>query len=275
MNVFATPGHVRLRVSNASGSVRVEAWDEPSTEVELTALRNDEVTRAAIAEATVEARERGDRTEVVVEIAKKGGWGGLLGRGPSVGVSVRCPRGADGEIHTASADVMTTGQFGGVSVKTASGDVSVDTVGSLSAVTASGDVGAQEIEGTGDVKTASGDVLVRVGHGPLTLNLVSGDVVVNEAKASLSVGTVSGDQEIGSIESGQVKLQSVSGDVKVGVRSGLRLWIDATSVSGSMTSELPMDEEAGANGSGDPEIELRARTVSGDVRIVRAAGVPA
>jgi len=271
VTTFETPGQVKLCVSIGSGDVRIDGSGEARTEVELVPLRDDEVTRTAIVEATVEARERGDRTEVVVDLPRKGGWG-FLGRGPSVGVRIRCPHGADAEVSTASADVATTGSLGDVEAKTASGDLAFDVVGSLRATTASGDVVAQEILGKGDAKTASGDVLVRLGHGPLSLNLVSGDVVVNEARAALSVATVSGDQEIGSVEAGEVKLQSVSGDVLVGVRSGKRLWIDATSVSGSMTSELPMDE--GPGGTGEPEIELRARTVSGDVRIVRSTTVP-
>ena len=271
MTTFETPGNVKLRVSLGSGDVRIDAEDELRTEVELVALRDDEATRSAIAEATVEAREHGDRTEIVVELPRKGSWS-FLGRGPSVGVRVRCPRGADVEVGTASADVTTTGPLGNVEAKTASGDLAFDVVGSLRVTTASGDAAVQEILGAGEVKTASGDVLVRLGRGPLSLNLVSGDVAVNDAKVSLSVATVSGDQEIGSVEAGEVKLQSVSGDVRVGVRPGLKIWIDATSVSGSMTSELSMEDGPGS--AGEPEIELRARTVSGDVRIVRASGVP-
>ena len=48
---------------------------------------------------------------------------------------------------------------------------------------------------------------------------------------------------------------------------GLRLWIDATSVSGDMSSELEAAEPPTADG---PIVELRAKTVSGDVQIVRA-----
>jgi hypothetical protein len=69
-----------------------------------------------------------------------------------------------------------------------------------------------------------------------------------------------------------VDLRSVSGDAEIGMRPGLRLWIDASSLSGSMTSELdvsdtPPDDDA-------PLVELRAKSVSGDLRIRRAAAVP-
>jgi hypothetical protein len=264
---FQTPGDVRVRVALGSGDVRIDAGSEARTDVELVPLRDDDVTRQAIADAVVEARERGDRTEIVVEIPRKGGWG-FLGRGPSVGVRVRCPEGAGADVSSASADVTTTGRLGDVEVKTASGDVALDVVAGLKVTTASGDVTAREVAGDGNVKTASGDVSVRQSNAALSLSLASGDAVVGEARGSLSVATVSGDQEIGSVETGLIKLQSVSGDVRVGVKPGLRVWIDATSVSGSMTSDLAMGGEP--TGEGDVQVELRARTVSGDVRIVPA-----
>jgi DUF4097 and DUF4098 domain-containing protein YvlB len=272
MTTFETPGNVRVRVAIGSGDVRIDVGSEPRTEVELVALRDDDATHAAITEAVVEARERGDRTEVVVELPRKGGWS-FLGRGPSIGVRVRCPEGAEVEVASASADVTTTGRLGDAEVKTASGDVAVDVVAGLRVSTASGDVTAREVTGEGNVKTASGDVSVRLSHDSLSLNLASGDAVVGEAKGPLSIATVSGDQEVGSVETGQIKLQSVSGDVRVGVRPGLKVWIDATSVSGSMISELAMGGDT--VGEGDAQVELRARTVSGDVRVVPATVVEA
>lgn len=272
MSTFETPGRVRVRIALGSGDVRIDAVPEPSTDVELVALRDDDATRAAIAEAVVEARERGDRTEIVVELPRKGGWS-FLGRSPSVGVRVRCPEGADVEVSSAAADVTATGRLGDVDVKTASGDVALDVAAQLKVTTASGDVTVGEVAGKGSVKSASGDVAVRLAGGALALNLASGDVVVTEARGPLSVATVSGDQEIESVEAGAIKVQSVSGDVRVGVKPGLKVWIDATSVSGSMTSELAMGGES--VGVGEAQVELRARTVSGDVRVVPATVVVA
>jgi hypothetical protein len=270
VTTFQTPGKVKLRISLGAGDVQIASHAEPRVDIELIPLRNDEATRAAIDEAVVEARERGDRTEITVEIPRKGGWG-FLGRGPSVGVRVHCPEATSADVSSASADVTTRGPLADIEVKSASGDVAVETVASLRATTASGDVSAVEVMGEANVKTASGDVEIRLSHGALSLNLASGDAMVGDAKGPVSVATVSGDQEIRAVESGEVKLQSVSGDVRVGIRPGRRLWIDATSVSGSMTSELPMETGPEGPGGADPEIELRARTVSGDVRIVRAA----
>jgi len=50
---------------------------------------------------------------------------------------------------------------------------------------------------------------------------------------------------------------------------GLVLWIDAQSVSGTMTSELDVGDEPSE--ADETPVELRIRTVSGDVRVARSA----
>src|SRR5690348_3028917 len=82
------------------------------------------------------------------------------------------------------------------------------------------------------------------------------------------VNTASGDQEIGSVTSGKVTLKSASGNLKVGIREGSTLWVDARSRSGEVVSELPVSELP-PDGSG-PTVELRANTMSGDITVSRA-----
>ena len=68
-------------------------------------------------------------------------------------------------------------------------------------------------------------------------------------------------------------LQSSSGDLTIGVARGSRLAVEARTVSGAASSEIPLDGEQAMSETG-PIVELHARTVSGDIRIVRAAGLP-
>jgi hypothetical protein len=272
VNVFETLGDVALHVRVGAGHVRIEAGTAQRTEVDLVPLRDDEATREAIANATVEARERAERTEIVVDIDRKGRWLSL-GRGPDIGVTIRCPEHTDAEVATASANVTATGALGAVSAKTASGNVGVDTVAALETTTASGDVRASVVTGDASVKSASGGVEIGRALGRLSVNLVSGETRVTETLGPASIKSVSGDQSIESVGS-DTDLKSVSGDVNIGVRPGLALWIDASSVSGALTSELPIHVEGGPY-KDEAAIELRIRTVSGDARIARAALLPA
>jgi hypothetical protein len=56
--------------------------------------------------------------------------------------------------------------------------------------------------------------------------------------------------------------------VTIGVRRGSKVFLDCNTVSGDTTSELELTTEAPA-GDG-PLVEIRAKTVSGDIRITRA-----
>ena len=108
---FETVEAPRLRIRTPSGRVSIETADSAETIVELEALRPDEVTRTAIAQATVEQRG----SEIVVELAKQG-WG-FLGRSPEVGIRIRCPYGSALDCITASADVEATGRLGETTVE--------------------------------------------------------------------------------------------------------------------------------------------------------------
>jgi Putative adhesin len=273
VHVFPTPGKVALRISISAGEVSVSTDDVAETTVEIEALRNDDATHEAIAGMTIEAEERGDSHEIRVLAPKgKSGWLGVLSRDPQIAVRVTCPHGSDLRVETSSADVQVDGRLGSVEATSASGNLALGHVErACKASSASGDVSIREIGAEGTIKTASGDAAIGRALGPLSVNLVSGDLELREAHAGLTSATVSGDQEIEAVHGGDVRLQSVSGDVRVGVRPGLKLWIDATSVSGDMRSEL---ETADSPPPDDAQVvELRARTVSGDVQIVRAAPV--
>ena len=275
MHAFETPGAPHLRVRNAAGMVTVEAGEVDRTTVELEPLRDDDATRDAIERATVEAY--GNDVTVEVGEGKGFGFGAVsiaFGRTPQVGIRIRCPEGAELDCTTASANLKASGRLGDVQAKSASGDVSVDGVAALRVQSASGDVRAGAVDGEARIQTVSGHVRLGPVAGPVSATLVSGDIEVEEGTSDVAVKTVSGDQRIGAIRQGQIKLQSVSGDVRLGVRPGTRLHVDANSTSGDINSEFDVMDRPSEQRSG-LEARLQLKTVSGDIEIVRAAPVSA
>ena len=251
--IFSTPEPPRLRINLPAGRVRIETAETTETRVELDGPQEDE--------ALIELRGN----DVVVDVERRK----LLARGRSHELAIRAPHGAAIDVTTASADLEARGRFSAVEAKTASGDVAVHEVdGDASVKTASGDVVFQVVGGALDVNAASGDVVVKRIGGAGTIRCASGDVVVGEAENDLKVQTASGDQQVGSVAQGEVNLQSASGDIAVGIRRGSRLWVDATSMSGDMESELEISDTPSA--SDGPLVELRAASMSGDVTIKRA-----
>ena len=96
------------------------------------------------------------------------------------------------------------------------------------------------------MNTASGDVQIDSAGGGGTIRSASGDVQIGEAAQRVTVQTASGDLHVGSIAEGEVDAKSASGDVRVGIRQGSRLHVDARSLSGDTTSEVELGERRGS-----------------------------
>ena len=266
---FHTPGPLTLDVRLPSGEIELEAVDGEETTIELDATRDSDDVREVIENARIELRQRGEGHEVVVDVQRKrfGLFFDFM-RGDII-LRVHAPHGADVELSTASADVDARGRFGALKAQAASGDLRFSELGGrVDVKSASGDVDLGTIGGEATINSASGDIRVDRVAGDATIRSASGDVVVHEAGSSITVQTASGDQHVGSVAVGRVTMQSASGDQHVGIRRGTSVFIDAKTMSGDTTSELeigdapPDGEEATA--------ELRATSMSGDIRIVRA-----
>ncbi len=171
-----------------------------------------------------------------------------LGRGVSLDVTVEVPEGSSCLVHTASADVRCTGELSALDVHTASGDVS-----------------AERVNGMARVATASGDVYVGEAA-EANLDSASGDVSVGQVSGPVTARTASGDVRIDTASGTRTEVKSASGDIRVAVPPGIGVYLDLSSLSGTVSSEL---EPAGQDGGAD--LTLSCRTLSGDVLVTRAA----
>lgn len=255
---FQTPLPLTLEVSIPSGDVDVETV--PGEETALMITGDERMLEH------LEVRQDGNR--VVINLRDKGKFGiSFSGAGFSIGslvfgneslrVGARVPEGAEVKIKTASADTKLTGSFRALEVNSASGDVRL----------------RGEVAETAAVRTVSGDVdLDRVG-GDLSVGCVSGDVRARAVGGSVETKSVSGDIRVEAVTAGDVRFSSVSGDIEIGIAAGSLLDVDAGSTSGDLSSEVPLASEppAGEDVPAGPTVVLRGRTVSGDVRVFRAA----
>jgi hypothetical protein len=267
---FETPGALTLDLRIPSGRIDLETGPGATAEVELDARGGDDQVRELLDDARIELREAGGGHELLVEIETRRGIGFGFLRKLDVRLRIRAPEGANLRAETASADLRGHGRFGWLRAKAASGDLELDEVsGDAEVEAASGDVSLAEVGGTTDISTASGDIRLGRAKGPLSVRAASGDVQVDEA-GDAKIRTASGDQRIGAIAEGSVELQSMSGDITVGIRQGSSLWVDARAMSGDLSSEVPLDDVPPPDGDDAPLVELRATSMSGDVQVVRA-----
>jgi DUF4097 and DUF4098 domain-containing protein YvlB len=280
---FETPGKVRLLVTNEVGHVVITTHPTTATSVALEPETPD--AEELIAAALVDCRAAGDGFAVMVKVPRQHGLR-LLRRRP-VTVRVALPERSDVMVESASADIEISGPVGLADLKTASGDVSTDDVEALQAKSASGDITVGNVAGNVRVATASGDLRCSSVAGSAEFSTTSGDIEVGaagervEVKATSGkvrlgelargarVANVSGDVRVLALEEGRLQVRSVSGNVSVAVASGVDLHVDVETLSGTVSSEIPLDDRPPSSRR-NVHVELSVRSVSGDVEIARA-----
>jgi hypothetical protein len=272
---YETHSAPELELRVPAGEITLDSHDGSQTEVELEPL--DEAAADLLSSVRVELREGGARPRLVVDVPEKRSprltietgprTFGFFNRTPSFAVRIVTPHGADASVRTKSAEFESRGRLGALDLKTASGDVEVREVDGRTVVhTASGDVELGRVGGALELNTVSGDARVVHAGEEARVNTVSGDIDVRRADRSVELQSVSGDQRAALSGGGSASFQSVSGDVSAGIAPGVDVWLDVRSMSGDTSSDLESSD--GPPGDG-PSIELRANTVSGDIRIHR------
>jgi DUF4097 and DUF4098 domain-containing protein YvlB len=264
MTSWEFPGSdpIDLDISLASGSIAITAEPTEVSTVSLLPSRPGQGAQQAIAAVRVEYRS--GRLEIFGPRHS-----GLRRSGSALDLTVKVPAGSRCTVRTASCDVACLGELASLDARTASGDVTTARVsGPVRVVTGSGDVWLEEAGAEITANTASGDVRLLRAGGDVDVTTASGDVRIGTASASASARTASGDVRIASIGSGRADLSCVSGDITIGVAPGTGIYLDLSSLTGRISSDLePSDHGTGA------DLQVTCKTISGDVHVTRA--VPA
>lgn len=224
----------------------------------------------------VEPSRRGRAADLLDEVQVAFEDGQLYIRGPrglsfrpraGLDLTIKAPAGSSCAAKTASADLSCVGVVSAVSMSTASGDLTAASVtGDVTVRSASGDVLLQKVDGDLTMHTASGDTQVRHVGGAVRINSASGDVAIGHCAGSVTARTASGDVRLDAVAAGLIEVNSATGDIQVAVMPGLGVYLELSSMSGSVRSHL--DEAEGPDG--DAAVEIRVRTMSGDIRITKA-----
>ena len=263
-HTFTTPAPVHLVVHNEVGHVAVSAEPTETTTVRLEAETPD--AEALVERAEVDCRPRGDTHYVVVKIPR---WGGIrFLRRNGVRITVVVPEASEVAATTASADDVA----GDVVAKTASGAITLgDVGGELRVHTSSGDLRCSRVGGRTQFTSASGDVEIGAAGGRVEVKTASGRARLGDLSAGARIDGVSGDVRVLGIQGGHLRVRLVSGSISVGVAEGVDLHVDAETVSGRVSSDIPLDEAPPRESSeGGAKVEISVRSVSGSIEIERA-----
>lgn len=243
-------GVAALRIRVSSGSVAVLSTDErPCVEV-----------ASVTGQPLLISHEAGILTVTYPDLSWEGlrGW---LRPEAAAAVTVAVPKGCPAQIGVVNATAFVSGIAARTSVKSLSGDITLDGVtGHIEADTVSGDVAAQGLAGRLGFKSFSGD-----------LTLADGSVEQLDAKTVS--GTVTADTALES--GGALRIATLSGPVTIRLPAGASTRVDMRSATGRVRSEfggLDRISLPGANtltgtlGSGSGRLSVT--TMSGQVTLL-------
>jgi len=249
---FTTPEPVELRVTIPAGKIAVETVDGDETLITISGdekLLDQTIVEQRGGAIVVDFHGRRSLFGINISIGDFSLGGGRLD------VRASIPHGSSAKLASAAADTKVAGRLLSLDSKTASGDLVVEA----------------EVEREAVVKTVSGDARLVVVGGDLRVQTVSGDVNAGSVGGSLVAKSVSGDVRVDSLREGHAQVQSVSGDIDLGIAPGSAIDVDANSVSGDLSSEVPLAGTPDEIGAGGPTVVVRGKTVSGNFRVHRAA----
>ncbi len=262
----------RIEVDNLKGRIQVRAWNR--NEVRISGSLGEGVEKLVI---------EGDRGHLVVRAQypkQLGAWRSER-TGPT-DLQLQVPLRADLDIESVSADIDVDG--------VAPGDLGIDTV--------SGAVVVAAAPRHADITSVSGDLRVTLNSADVKVDTVSGDVIlrgrldgqvhgetvsgelsietVGEPLSHLSTGTVSGatTMRVALADGGEIRSESVSGDIRLHLPKALSARVSGKSFSGSLRAPGAKirKEEFGPGSSfeqryGSGAGEIRLETFSGDAEL--------
>lgn len=187
----------------------------------------------------------------------------------SSGIKVHLPQDASVNVRVASGDITVAGGLRELIVASASGDLRVNDAIShdLEVRTASGDLRLRSVGGNLTATTASGDMTVDSVGVDLKFNSASGDARISSVVGNVEAKTVSGDMMVDKVEGHSVRVRTLSGSVRLGIPPGRTVDLDMQTLSGSVTNRLQKGADAPERRKG---LAISVKTVSGDLKLQSA-----
>ena len=286
MPTFDTPHPITVTVEIGVGDVRIAASERADTVVEVIPTR----TKHGDVMAAEQTRVEYAAGRLLVKAPRSWRSWSPFGDGGSVDVTIAVPAGTQVNGEASVAAFHCAGPLGACRIKSAVGDIEVQTTadaklrttaGDISVERATGDVElstgtghvrAGRLEGTAVIKNSNGDTGVGEAIGDLRVNAANGDIDVERSRASLMLKTANGSIRLGASGPGGVEAQTAYGAVEVAIGEGTAAWLDLHTGYGHIHNAL---DAADAPNPEESQVQVRARTGMGDITIRRSRGAAA
>src|SRR4051795_1804750 len=257
--VYDTPGGLEVALQLGAADIRVDVRDTATTTVEIDGYDAETPPTVRCEPAP------GGGYRLTIEHRVKRKW---FANGRELEIRLVVPPDTTIDGSGGATDLNANGTLAALSFRTGSGDLHFDDVhGDVHLTCASGDIEGRSVGGHLGFKGASGDIDVGTVGGGATVRSASGDIRIGRLDGPTIITVGSGDVTLRQVGAGSVNVRAISGDVEVGVRTGLGVWLDVSSTSGDVRSGLDAERNGGADAA---DLELTLNTVAGDIRVDRA-----
>jgi DUF4097 and DUF4098 domain-containing protein YvlB len=163
---------------------------------------------------------------------------------------------------------MTRDIASDVAIVSASGSVQAEqTGGTLSIESRSGSVKVSDCAGAAQITARSGTMQIDNVAGDLRVDSRSGTVAITDVGGGFTLRSRSGSVRYEGGVGGPFDLEVMTGSVRLGLNHDSMFMLDASAMSGAISSDFPVRKSrpAGASDAAAPRVRIRA--ISGSIHI--------
>jgi len=210
-----------ISINNHSGLINVVGWDKAKISVTGTL---DEDAKKLVFE------QKGAQVLINVEYPRMDNWSADGSK-----ITVFMPKSIRMKSNSVSSDIHISNLHGGVEVKTVSGDVlAKDLTQSIELNSISGDINTNALSGKVSLSAVSGDINDENSSGRLEIRAVSGEVFIDSQAKEVFFNNVSGRSELNLAKVVELRIRTVSGDLKAKLNLSEKALLKASTVSGDL-----------------------------------------
>jgi len=210
-----------ISINNHSGFINVVGWDKDK--ISVTGTLDDDAEKLVF-------EQKGAQVLINVEYPRMDHWSADGSK-----ITVFMPKTIRMKSSSVSSDIHLSNLHGGVEVKTVSGDVLAKNISqSVELNSISGNINSDSLSGKVSLSAVSGDIKDKNSSGRLEIRAVSGEVFINSQAKEVFFNNVSGNSELDLAQVVELRIRTVSGDLKAKLSLNKKALLKASTVSGDL-----------------------------------------
>ena len=210
-----------VSIKNHSGVINVIGWDKDK--ISVTGTLDDDAEKLIF-------EQKGAQVLISVEYPRMDNW-----HADGSKITVFMPKNIRMKSSGISSDIQVSNLHGGVEAKSVSGDVIAKNLTEhIELNSISGNIKSDDLAGKVYLSSVSGNIDDNNSSGRLEVSAVSGEVAINSKAKEVFFNNVSGDSKLTLAKVVELRVRTVSGDLKAKLTLNEKALLKASTVSGDL-----------------------------------------